>query len=92
MTAAVNVISQENVVEAANIARLLRCPPNIEETHQTVIVAMYVAKYLDRGLQLLDEHRLLLEHLHDFVDELDHVLLLDYKGSHQRNSLLAVSW
>ena len=53
---------------------------------------MNVAKYLDRGLQLLDEHRLLLEHLHDFVDKLDHVLLLDDKGSHQWDRLLAVSW
>lgn len=92
LTATVDVISQENIIEAANVARLLWRPPNVKETHQAIVVAVNVAKYLDRGLQLLDEHRLLLEHLHDFVDKLDHVLLLDDKGSHQWDRLLAVSW
>ena len=52
---------------------------------------MQVTKYLDRWLQLLDQHGLLLEDLHDFVDKFDHVFLLNYKWSHQRNRLLAVS-
>ena len=91
LTATVDVVTQEDVVEAANVARLLWCPPNIEEAHQAIVIAMQVAKYLDRWLQLLDEHGLLLEDLHDLVDKFDHVFLLDDKGSHQRDRLLAVS-
>ena len=50
LTATVDVISQEDVVKAANVARLLRCPPNVKEAHQTIVIAMQVTKYLDRWL------------------------------------------
>ena len=59
----VNIVTQEDVVKAANVTCLLRCSPNIEESHQTVVVAVQIAKDLDGWLEGLDEHRLLLEHL-----------------------------
>ena len=90
LTSTVDVIAEEDVVEAANIASLLRRSPNVEEPHQAIVVAMQVAEYFDRRLQVLDQHRLLLEDLHDLVDQLDHVLLLDHEGAHHLNRLLAV--
>ena len=92
LTSTVYVIAEEDVVEAANIACLLRRSPNIKEPHQTIVVAMQVAKYFDRRLQVLDQHWLLLEDLHHFVDQFDHVLLFDHEGTHHLNRLLAVPW
>ena len=91
LTAAVDVIAEEDIVEAANITSLLRRLPNVKEAHQSVVVAVDVTKDLDRRLQLLDKHRLLLEDLADLVDQLEHLLTLDVEGAHKRDCLLTVS-
>ena len=92
LTSTIDVIAQEDVVKATNVTCLLRRPPNIKESHQAIVVAMQIAKYFDRWLQVLDQHGLLLEDLHDLIDQFDHMLFLDNEGSHNLNRLLAVSW
>jgi len=51
-----------------------------------------VAKDLNRRLQLLDQHGLLLEDLHCFIDEFEDVLLFNHEWPHHRNRLLTISW
>lgn len=72
----INIVAQENVIKTANITCLLRRTPNVKESHQTIVVAVHIAKNLNRRLQLLDKHGLLLEDLHCFVDKFEDVFFL----------------
>ena len=92
LTASVDVVAQEDVIETADIASLLRCPPDVKEAHQVVVVAVDVAEDFDGRLQVFDQHWLCMEHLSHFINELKDLFLLNVEGSHNRDSGLAFSW
>lgn len=50
---AINIIAQEEVVIARDVTRLARSLPNVEESHEIVVITMNVSENLDRGLKVL---------------------------------------
>ena len=92
LAATVNIIAQEHVVERADISCLLRCAPDIEESHQISVIAVNVSENFDWRLQLFDQHGLGLEHLSDFINQLKHLLFLNVERTHHLDGLLAFSW
>ena len=92
LTATVYIVTQEQVVETANVAVLLGRSPNVEEAHQVVVVAVQVAKNLDGWFQVLNQHWLSKEHLHYLVDQLKNLLLFDVERSHWWDCTLAFAW
>ena len=68
LTATIDIVSEEDIVETANVASFLRRAPDIEETHQIVIISMDVAENLDRRFESFDQHGLGAKDLSYFVD------------------------
>ena len=92
MASTIDVITEEDIVCAVNITRLLRRPPNIEESHEVVIVTVEVSEDLNGWLKVLDEHRLCCEYLSHLIDELQNLLLLYMEGSHEWDCCLTLPW
>ncbi len=92
MVTTIDVVTQEDVIKTADVSCLLRRPPNVEEAHQVVVVAVDVPENFDRRLQVLDQIGLCSEHMHDLIDELKYLLLLNVEGSHRRDCCLSLTW
>jgi hypothetical protein len=70
---AVDVVSEEDVVTALDVALLRRNSPKIEEAHKILVLAMDVTENLD-GRVNAKYHRLLLKDLLTLIGERDDVL------------------
>ena len=92
MASTIDVIAEEDIVCAVNITCFLRCSPDIEESHEVVIVTVEIAEDLDGWLKVLDEHRLCCEHLSHLIDELQYLFFLDVEGSHEWDCCLTLPW
>lgn len=57
-TAAIDVVTQKDVVKSLDITLLARPLPNIEKAHEVCVVAMQVTKDLERRFQSLYQDRL----------------------------------
>ena len=61
MTASINIVTKEQVIEAFNVSVLAWAAPQIEESHQVLVLSMNVSEYLDRCVDS-EYHWLLFEH------------------------------
>ena len=50
---AINIIAQEEVIKTRDVTRLARSLPNVEESHEIVVITMNVSENLDRRLKVL---------------------------------------
>lgn len=65
----VNIVAQEKVIKACNIARLTWRLPNVEEPHEVMVVTMDVAEDLNGRFEVcLQKNWLSAEHLLHFLD------------------------
>ena len=65
----IDVVAQEEVVIARNVARIAGRAPNIKEAHHVDVVAMDVSKNLDWRLQRLDHDGLSLQNVGALTDQ-----------------------
>ena len=65
---AIDIISQENVVETVDISSVLGSLPNVKVAHQIDIVSVYVSNNFYRWFHGSYEHGLCAEHLRNLVD------------------------
>ena len=89
--AAIDIISQENVVETVNVSRVLGSLPNVEEAHQVDVVSVYVSNNFYRRLHASYEHGLRAKHLRHLVDQLNYLFAFDVEvavGCHLLLTLL----
>ena len=61
VVAPVDVVAQEQVVVALDVAVVVRNAPQVEEPHEVLILAVNVAEHFDRRVHS-QNHRLLFEH------------------------------
>lgn len=66
--ATINVITQEEVVVTLDIAIVIRDAPQVEESHQILVLAMDIAEYFNRGVDS-QHHGLLLKHAHTLIGQ-----------------------
>ena len=90
LTSTIDVITEEDIICAVNITCFLGRPPNIEESHEVVIVTVKISEDLNGRFKVLDKHRLCCEHLRHLINELQNLLLLDVEGSHEWDCCLAL--
>jgi len=70
LAAFVNVVAKEQVIIRLHIAAFLRGFPNVKEAHKVNVVAVNVAKNLNRGLQRINQGRLRLKDVKAFKNQL----------------------
>lgn len=73
MITAINIIAQENVIIAFDIAHFGRNAPKVEEAHQILVLSMHVPENFHGRIDAQD-HRLLLDHFLALVRKCDNVL------------------
>lgn len=78
MIASVDVVTEEQVVEALNIADFRGRAPQVKEPHQILVLPVYITEHLDRCLNFKD-HGLFLKELLAFLSKCDDVLSAERK-------------
>ncbi len=78
MIASVDVVTEEQVVEALNIAVFRRRAPQVKESHQILILPVYISEHLDRCFNFKN-HGLFLKDLLAFLSQGDDVLSAECK-------------
>ena len=73
MRTSVHIVAEEEIIVALDIAIIVGNAPEVEESHQVLILAMYVAKDFDRRIDSKD-HWLVLEHAHTLIGKCENVL------------------
>ena len=68
LCSAIDIISQENVVETVDVSGVLGRLPNVKEAHQVDIVSVYVSNNFYRWFHGSYEHGLCAENLRHLVD------------------------
>ena len=78
MVAAVYVVAQEQVVVALDVSVVIRDSPEIEKTHQILVLSVNVTEYFDWRVDT-QHHRLLLQHALTFLGECNNVFSTERK-------------
>jgi len=77
----VNVVTEEEVIEACDVTTFARGFPNIEEPHQVMIISVNVSEDLDRRFEItLNQDRLGRKNLLNFCNQVKNLLFLNWEG------------